>query len=125
MLKTRRVYDPPAPADGLRVLVMRLWPRGIRKGSIDLWLRELGADLRSLRAWKAGRLGWTEMKRRYRSGLERPEAAAQLDELRRLARRKRVTILCACEDEARCHRGILKEILRRGNTRAGPNPSSG
>lgn len=112
MLTTKRVYDPPHRADGLRVLVMRLWPRGIPKDSIDIWLKELGAELSNLKAWKAGALSWPEMKKRYVAGLKRPAAAGQLAELKRLARRKRVTILCSCEVEARCHRGILRALLR-------------
>ena len=49
MLRTKRVYDKPARADGTRVLVMRLWPRGIKKGHVDLWLKDLGAELGTLR----------------------------------------------------------------------------
>jgi uncharacterized protein YeaO (DUF488 family) len=112
MVKAKRIYEPPAPGDGARVLVMRLWPRGIRKEAVDLWLRDLGADVGNIRAWKAGRLDWPEMAKRYRAGPREPAAAAALAELRRLARRRTVTLLCSCEDEARCHRGILKSLLR-------------
>jgi uncharacterized protein YeaO (DUF488 family) len=118
MLKAKRVYDPPAAADGLRVLVMRLWPRGIRKEAVDLWLKELGADVANLRAWKAGRMDWPEMRRRYMEGLAAPAAAADLARLEALARRRTVTVLCGCVDEQQCHRGILKEIL--GRRQAGP-----
>jgi len=112
VVKTKRVYEPRAAGDGLRVLVMRWWPRGIRKDRVDVWLKELGAGVDNLRAWKAGRLDWPEMARRYRAGLGQPPAAAQLTELRKLARRKTITLLCACPDEATCHRGILKSLLR-------------
>lgn len=113
--KSKRVYEPPSPADGMRILVMRLWPRGIKKTAVDLWLKELGADVANIRAWKAGRLAWPEMRRRYLAGLKRPPAAEQLAELRALSRRRTVTLLCSCEDEARCHRGILKSLLRRSS----------
>jgi uncharacterized protein YeaO (DUF488 family) len=113
MVKAKRIYEAPEPDDGLRVLVMRLWPRGIRKDAVDLWLKDLGADVRNLRDWKAGRLDWPEMARRYRAGLGEPAAAAALAQLRSLARRRTVTVLCSCQDEARCHRGILKSLLRR------------
>ena len=122
MLKAKRVYDPPAAADGLRVLVMRLWPRGIRKEAVDLWLKELGADLANLRAWKAGRMDWPEMRSRYVEGLTEPAAAADLARLEELARQRTVTVLCACVDERQCHRGILRDVLaRRG---ASPSPAS-
>ena len=117
MVKAKRIYEPPVPDDGLRVLVMRLWPRGIRKEAVDLWLKELGADRDNLRAWKAGRLDWPEIKERYIRGLKAPSAAAELARLKEMARGKTVTVLCSCVDEAQCHRGILKSLLARG-TRA-------
>ena len=125
VIKAKRVYDPPAAGDGLRVLVMRLWPRGIRKAAVDLWLKELGADLANLRAWKAGRIDWLEMRRRYVRGLTAPAAAADLARLETLARRRAVTVLCACVDEQQCHRGILKGLLarRRAARRASAMPA--
>jgi len=122
VVKAKRVYDPPEKADGLRVLTMRLWPRGIAKSKVHLWLKELGADVANIRAWKAGKLDWPEMRARYLAGLERPAASAALAELRSLAAKGTVTILCSCPDEARCHRGILKSLLgaraRPSGTRA-------
>jgi uncharacterized protein YeaO (DUF488 family) len=112
-VKGKRVYEPPAASDGLRILVMRLWPRGIKKTAVDLWLKELGADVANIRAWKAGQLAWPEMRRRYLAGLKRPAAAEQLAELKAHSRQRPVTLLCSCEDEARCHRGILKSLLEK------------
>jgi uncharacterized protein YeaO (DUF488 family) len=113
MIRTKRIYEPPARGDGLRVLVMRLWPRGVRKATVDLWLKDLGADVANIRRWKAGRLDWPEMRRRYLAGLKRPAASQALARLRALARRRTVTLLCSCEDAARCHRSLLKAALRR------------
>ena len=110
-LQTRRVYDPPARDDGVRVLVMRLWPRGIRKDRVDVWLKELGPVVDLLRAFRSGKLGRAEFRRRYLAGLERPEARAALAEVRRLARKGRVTLLCGCPDETRCHRSLLRDYL--------------
>ena len=92
MLRTKRVYDKPLRADGTRVLVMRLWPRGIRKSAVNLWLKDLGAEVANLRAFKAGRIGWTEMRRRYLAGLKREPAASALRHLRAMAKRGRVTV---------------------------------
>jgi uncharacterized protein YeaO (DUF488 family) len=111
MIRLKRVYEPREEADGLRVLVMRKWPRGIRKERIDLWLRELGADLKLLRDWKAGRVTWPERRQRYLDGLRVPGAATQLAELRDLARGQTVTLICACKDESECHRTLLKAVL--------------
>ena len=110
-VKTKRVYEPKAAGDGARILVMRLWPRGIEKSSVDGWLKELGAEIPLIRAWKSGKLSWPEFRRRYLAGLNKPAAQAQLRELRARARKRRVTLLCSCPEESRCHRGILKRLL--------------
>ena len=112
-VRAKRVYEPPSTSDGFRVLVMRLWPRGIRKTAIDLWLKELGAEINNLRAWNAGQLDWDEMRKRYLAGLKEPAAAAALAQLRDLAKERPLTLLCSCQDETHCHRGILKSLLRR------------
>ena len=108
---TKRVYDQPARSDGTRVLIMRLWPRGIRKDRVDLWLKELGPVVPLLRAFLDGKIGWAAYRPRYLKGLERPEAQEQLARVRELARNGSVTLLCGCADEARCHRSLLRAYL--------------
>jgi len=108
---TKRVYERKKPSDGTRILVMRLWPRGIGRSHVDGWLKELGAELPLIRAWKAGKISWPEFRRRYLATLKNPAAQVQLRELKALARKGTVTLLCACPDEARCHRGLLKHLL--------------
>jgi len=110
-VRTKRIYEPREREDGVRVLVMRLWPRGIRKAHVDLWLKDLGADMTLRREYRAGKLRWGDFRKRYLAGLKSPEAQAALTELRRLMKHGRVTLLCACQDELRCHRGILKQLL--------------
>jgi uncharacterized protein YeaO (DUF488 family) len=117
---TKRIYEPVAPSDGVRVLVMRLWPRGIRKSQVDLWLRDLGAEIGNLRLWNAGRLSWPELRRRYLAGLKRPPASEALATLRALTRRRRVTLLCSCADPAHCHRTLLAGVLGRLPTSSRP-----
>jgi uncharacterized protein YeaO (DUF488 family) len=112
-IRTKRVYEPASAADGTRVLIMRLWPRGISKGRVDVWLRELGPIVPLLRAFLGGRVTWSTYRRRYLAGLRRPEARAQLDQVRALAGKGRVTLLCGCPDESRCHRSLLRTSLRR------------
>jgi uncharacterized protein YeaO (DUF488 family) len=108
---TKRVYAPAAPTDGTRVLIMRLWPRGIRKARVDVWLKELGPVVPLLRAFLDGALGWAAYRRRYLAGLARPEAQEALGAVRALARRGPVTLLCGCADETRCHRSLLRDYL--------------
>lgn len=111
-MATKRVYDPAAPGDGTRVLVMRYWPRGIRKDRVDVWLRELAPEIPLLRAYLDGNITWAQYVPRYLAGLERPAARAALVEARALAAAGRVTLLCGCADPRRCHRTLLQKRLR-------------
>ncbi|HEU4370097.1 MAG TPA: DUF488 family protein [Methylomirabilota bacterium] len=110
-IATKRVYDASAAGDGTRVLVMRYWPRGIRRDRVDVWLRELGPVIPLLRAILDGEITWAQYVPRYVAGLERPEAQAALAELRRLARAGPVTLLCGCQDPRQCHRTLLQRHL--------------
>jgi len=110
-VRTKRVAEPAAADDGTRVLVMRLWPRGVKKTAADHWLKGLGTPLDLIRQWKAGTISWEVLETAYRRHLRTAEARADLATLTALARRGRVTLLCTCPDEARCHRGILKRQI--------------
>jgi uncharacterized protein YeaO (DUF488 family) len=108
---TKRVYAPSADDDGHRVLIMRLWPRGIRKERVDVWLKELGPVPTLLREFLDDRISWEQYVPRYLAGLARPEAQAAIQEVQRRAGEGRVTLLCGCADEARCHRSLLRAYL--------------
>jgi uncharacterized protein YeaO (DUF488 family) len=109
VIKTKRVYDPPSPEDGYRLLVMRLWPRGVTKAAVDAWEKDLGPSRELLSDFRSGGVGWEEYAACYRQ--EVSARAGLLARYRDLARRETLTLLCACQDEARCHRSLLKEIL--------------
>jgi uncharacterized protein YeaO (DUF488 family) len=110
-VQLKRAYDSPSPRDGMRVLVDRLWPRGMRKAKarIDLWLKDV-APSTALRQWFGhDPARWSEFRRRYRTELKRqPEALAQL---RKLARQRRVTLVFGARDERRNQAVVLKEVL--------------
>ena len=110
-IATKRVYEPAAPADGTRVLIMRYWPRRIRREKVDQWLRDLAPVIPLLRAFLDGNITWAQYRPRYLAGLRRPEAQAALAQVRALARRRRVTLLCGCADPQRCHRTLLQRHL--------------
>ena len=113
MVLLKRVYEPPAPADGTRVLVDRLWPRGLaRQGAqIDAWLRDI-APSDGLRKWFGHAPDrWEEFARRYRAELAAPGAAASLDRLRRYASAGTVTLLYAARDQSRNNAVVIAEVL--------------
>ena len=111
-IATKRIYEPAGAADGARVLIMRYWPRGIRRERVDVWLRELAPVVPLLRSYLDGKITWAQYTPRYLAGLERPEARAALAELRELAARGPVTLLCGCPDPQQCHRTLLQAHLR-------------
>ncbi len=109
MIRTKRIYDPPVPEDGHRLLVMRIWPRGISKAAVDGWEPDLGPSRELLRAYRSGGIGWEEFARRYREEMaDRPDLLAGY---REAGSQETITLLCGCPEEDRCHRGLLKDML--------------
>jgi uncharacterized protein YeaO (DUF488 family) len=122
----KRVYAKSVRADGTRVLVDRLWPRGLTKAeaAIDAWLRDL-APSDELRQWFHARPeAWVTFRKRYLKELTRAEAATALDQLYRLAdRRRKLTLLFASKNEDRNNAVVLKDLLegmRKPPTGTGP-----
>ena len=110
----KRVYEAVAPADGVRVLVDRLWPRGLKKedAALKFWLREL-APSDELRHWfHANPDGWRMFRRRYLKELVNEEAAAAVQKLHHLAEgKRRLTLLYASRNEQHNNAIVLKELL--------------
>jgi len=100
-IQVKRVYDPPAEDDGVRVLVDRLWPRGLTKAhaAIDLWLKDVGPSL-ALRKWfNRDPSRWAEFKRRYAEELDAlREHSAAIAALMGAAQSGRVTLLFGARD---------------------------
>lgn len=110
-LRIKRIYDPPSPKDGARILVDRIWPRGVSKESANLteWLKEI-APSTGLRQWfHADPTQWKEFSRRYHAELDaNPEAVARL---RGFLKAGPVTLLYAARDRDRNHAMVLTEYL--------------
>ena len=107
----KRVYETPAPEDGTRILVERLWPRGLTKAkaAVDHWLQDVApsADLRRWYGHKPER--WPEFQARYRAELE--DNAEALDALGALCDQGAVTFVFAARDEERNSAVVLKAVL--------------
>ncbi|MEU6894253.1 DUF488 family protein [Streptomyces sp. NPDC046557] len=118
MIRVRRVYDPPEPGadgDGVRVLVDRLWPRGLAKerAAVDEWPKAV-APSAELRRWFHGGGGTAhEFRARYEAELAAPEAVAELGRLRGLAASGPVTLLTAVKDPEGSHAAVLADVLSR------------
>ncbi len=110
----KRVYEAPSPSDGVRVLVDRLWPRGLKKedAAIKFWMREL-APSTELRQWyHANPAGWRMFRKRYLKELTNEKASAALEKLHHLAEGKRpLTLLYASRNVENNNATVLKELL--------------
>ncbi|WP_018750306.1 DUF488 domain-containing protein [Paenibacillus sanguinis] len=122
MLRVKRVYTSPEDTDGIRVLVDRLWPRGLSKEAarLDAWLREV-APSPELRKWFNHEPGkFAEFALRYEAELTREPAAGELARIRQwLEEGSPVTLLYAAKDERHNHAVVLQEALTRWRTGAG------
>lgn len=119
-IEVKRVYEPPDPGDGLRVLVDRLWPRGLSRGraQVDVWAREY-APSDELRRWfghREERFG--EFRERYLAELDAHRE--ELEALARSAERPGLTLLYAARDQERNNAVVLAEAIR---SMAGPDTS--
>ena len=113
MIKLKRVYEAPSDDDGVRILVERLWPRGISKenAKVDEWLKEI-APSQELRKWfQHDPAKWEEFQERYRKELDQNQEL--LKELKRKARGKTVTFVYAASDEQRNSALLLKNYLSK------------
>ena len=110
-VKLKRAYDPPAASDGTRILIDRVWPRGVDKANaaIDQWDKSI-APSTMLRNWFGhDPARWQEFRRRYASEIHRNRE--QLDELRARAQSGRITLVFGAHDRIHNHAIVLRDIL--------------
>jgi uncharacterized protein YeaO (DUF488 family) len=113
-IRVRRVYDEPAEQDGARVLVDRIWPRGLRKEAahLDDWAKDV-APSAGLRTWyEHDPAKFDEFRRRYTAELAEPDQRAALDRIRALAAAGPVTLLTATKDPSISQAAVLAAMLR-------------
>jgi uncharacterized protein YeaO (DUF488 family) len=120
IIRTRRVYDPPSPEDGRRLLVDRLWPRGVKKGALHLdgWLKD-AAPSDELRRWfQHVPARWPQFRRRYFVELhQHPEA---LEQIRAAAAHGPVTLLFGARDTEHNNAVALRDYVMSQEDRQAP-----
>jgi uncharacterized protein YeaO (DUF488 family) len=131
MVAIKRIYEPASRSDGVRVLVDRLWPRGLKKANagLDEWLRDL-APSNELRRWYHARPDqWPSFRKKYLQELSQPEAQESLQRLYQLAhKRKCLTLLFASKNDTHNNAAVLRELLEGGRkppTGTGPGAVHG
>lgn len=113
-IRLKRVYESASSEDGMRILVDRLWPRGLRKedAAVDRWLKEI-APSTELRQWFGhDPVRWPEFRRRYTAELR--QHTTMLDETRELAKQGTVTLVFGAHDEQHNNAVVLREVLLKG-----------
>lgn len=119
-IQYRRIYDQPARSDGVRVLVDRVWPRGVRKDAahLDEWLRQV-APSTGLRRWYGHDPGrFDEFRRRYLAELQESPGRQAAQHLTMIARRHDLTLLTATRDVEHSQAAVLAQWLRDGSLRS-------
>lgn len=111
MIRLKHVYDQPTKEDGERILVDRLWPRGLSKerAAIDQWLKDLAPSAELRRWFGHDPARWEEFQRRY--ALELAEKKEAVDALRNLSERRVVTLVYAAKDPAHSNAVVLAEFI--------------
>ena len=107
----KRAYEPPDKSDGLRILVDRLWPRGVSKAEadLDIWIKEIAPSV-ELRTWFGhDPRRWDEFRRRYRAELA--ARSETLKDLRRHAREGRITLVYSAKDEVHNDAVVLRNVI--------------
>ena len=123
-IRLKRAYNSAGSGDGTRILIDRLWPRGVRKAdaAIDVWAKDI-APSTALRRWFGhDPARWHEFRRRYSEEIHRRRD--RLDELRTLAQKGRITLVFAARDEAHNDAVVLREILLGRSIPRRPPPRS-
>jgi uncharacterized protein YeaO (DUF488 family) len=109
----KRVYDPPARGDGVRILVDRVWPRGKTKDAAHVheWIKELGPST-ELRKWfNHDPARWKEFQAKYHAELKSPEQRERLDHLRQLAAKRPLTLVYGAKDTEHNQAVVIAEEL--------------
>lgn len=112
-IQIKRVYEPPTKADGKRILVDRLWPRGLSKeeAAVDVWLKEI-APSNELRKWFShDPAKWPEFEKRYLAELQRDPNS--LSQLKGIVHQGKATLLYGAKDEEHNQAVVLQKLLER------------
>ena len=116
-LRLKRAYEPASPDDGARILIDRLWPRGVskEKAALNEWIKEI-APSTELRQWFGhDPERWPEFQRRYKAELR--QHSQELDRIRALAKKQTVTLVYSAHDEEHNDAIVLKDVLSEGTRR--------
>jgi uncharacterized protein YeaO (DUF488 family) len=112
-VKTKSIYEPPSPQDGVRILVTRFYPRGVKKGRFDRWDKRLSPSRELVLSYKAGRIGWKKFSLSFLREMKSQDSATAIEDLMSLSKHGDVTLLCYEKEGENCHRQLLKRLVAK------------
>ena len=114
VIKTKSIFQPAEEEDGLRILITRFYPRGVRKEHFDLWLRELSPSADLLMRYKEGRIGWKDFVSVLKQELySNTDSWETINVLSKDAKDNDITLLCYERSSTPCHRHIVRDIIEQ------------
>ncbi|MGI0047030.1 MAG: DUF488 domain-containing protein [Nitrosotalea sp.] len=116
MISTKSIYQPKEQNDGIRILITRFYPRGVKKDHFDVWIRELAPSPELLQSYKQGQRNWDEFKMSFLSELrDNIDSLEVIHALNQQNVVKNITLLCYERDGTPCHRHMVKNIIEEPN----------
>lgn len=113
LIKTKSIYKPKDNLDGLRVLITRFYPRGVKKLILIFWVRELAPSQKLLDEYKTNKKTWSQFVKSFKTELqENEESLIAINNLKNKTKSENVTLLCFEKDGTVCHRHLLKKIIQ-------------
>ncbi|MEM0134932.1 MAG: DUF488 family protein [Thermoplasmatales archaeon] len=121
VIKTKSIYEPIEPDDGVRVLITRYYPRGVKKDNFDIWLRSLSPSPELLKRYKNGMESWGDFELHFANEINNnSESNKGLENILMLAKESNVTLLCYEKRDHNCHRYLVMEMLKDQVSTVGP-----
>ncbi|MCL5069143.1 MAG: DUF488 family protein [Thaumarchaeota archaeon] len=112
-IRSKSIYDEKSDADGVRILVTRFYPRGVKRERFDLWIKNASPKADLLKSYRQGSIGWPEFERLFNVQLETDEdSRAAMKQLSELSKKRSITLLCYEREGEKCHRRIVKARLQ-------------
>ena len=112
VVKTKSIYEPAEEEDGIRILITRYYPRGVKKNRFDYWLRELSPSKELLFSYKEGKISWAEFKVNLLSEIKNNNNSLDaIYSLNNCSRFYNVTLLCYEKEGNPCHRHLIRELV--------------
>ena len=114
MIKTKSIYDPKEENDGIRILITRYWPRGIKKGHFDKWYKELSPSRDLLKRYKDKKIDFSEFGRLFLKEIQESNVIEVCREIvDESIKGNVITLLCYEKDESICHRKFIKKLCEQ------------